>query len=269
MKFENGFATESGKITVYNVDANNIYTHESTEWVSQGTGLPANCYIEKPLNPRKGYVVQRIEDKWQYVENHIGETVWSKADQSELTVSVYGSIPDTHTTLQPPSSAYDFDNKSNQWVLNGERSKEHLSELQERIWTAIKDYRLQRSYKGIHIKSVDKWFETGEEEKIKILGLLAMVNRMNLPHDVHIPGFDWTTMDNSTVPISQDLLVELLTEMARAENADHLVSWEHREEMLKSSDPEHYDFSTHWVKRYNDPLEPTPVVYASETTIKV
>lgn len=276
IEFNNGFATESGLVTVYNVNSNGEYIGTTEEWVSAGTGLPANCYIEKALNPRKGYaIVRNSSDKWEYIEDHRNEKVYSKEDGTEFTIQTLGPIPDKYTTLPRPSEAYTFDNKKNEWVLNDALAKDHLSKQQEEVWEQIKAYRAARAKLGVHIKSVDKWFETGEEEKIKILGLLALVDKLGLPSDATVPGFDWATMDNTTVPVSKDLLLEIITEMAKAENADHLVSWEHHQEMLKVEDPTTYDYKTNWVPRFNEsgivvkpkvlPPEPTP---ASATTIK-
>lgn len=274
IEFKDGFATGSGLVTVYNVNDNNEYTGTTEEWVSAGTSLPAECYIEKALNPRKGYTVVRntTTNKWEYIEDHRSEKVYSKEDGSEYTIQTLGPIPDTYTTLPRPSEAYTFDNKKNEWTLDDQLAKDYLSQQQEAVWEQIKAYRSERAKLGVHITSVDKWFETGEEEKLKILGLLALIDKMGLAFDVAIPGFDWATMDNTTVPVTKDLLLEIITEMAKAENADHLVSWEHREAMLKVEDPTTYDYTTNWVVRFNESSvvvqtasEPTP---ASATTIK-
>ncbi|WP_082966140.1 DUF4376 domain-containing protein [Gallibacterium salpingitidis] len=141
-----------------------------------------------------------------------------------------------------PSHLYDWD--GSKWVLNEQKQAELLFSQKSRIWESIKEYRYNRSLGGVYIKSVDRWFQTGEEEKTKYLGLSQVIDK--------IGSIEWKTFENDFVEMTPDLLAEIFAEMVRAENADHINAERHKAAMMQSDKPLDYDFSTGWERRYED-----------------
>ncbi|HDR1061779.1 DUF4376 domain-containing protein [Pasteurella multocida] len=108
----------------------------------------------------------------------------------------------------------------------------------------IKKKRYENGLGGVYIARVGKWFQTGEEEKPKYLGLDKVIDSLG--------EIDWKCYDNSFIKMNRTLLNEIFLAMVVTENADHINAEKHRVEMLKSSDPLNYDFSTGWSANYEE-----------------
>ena len=81
---QEGFAQNSGEITVYCTDAQGIYTKETTEYVSAGGSLAAGSYLDAPPKPKQGFVIVRADNSWQYQADHRG-TYYSKETGEKVT----------------------------------------------------------------------------------------------------------------------------------------------------------------------------------------
>ena len=64
--------------------------------------MPAGCVDIDPPEDKKGFVAKWTGEAWEYIENHIGETVYSTTKES-LVISEFGSIPDGYTAVKPES----------------------------------------------------------------------------------------------------------------------------------------------------------------------
>lgn len=118
---ENGFATESGFITVYNYNGEPMeFTSASLEYLPVGVGVPGNSCVDAPIIKKDGFAVCRTADLtgWEYVADHRGETVYSTETGQEVTISDIGDYPE-NTTTQAPSTQYDKWNGTG-WVTDSD-----------------------------------------------------------------------------------------------------------------------------------------------------
>ncbi|MDA5609983.1 DUF4376 domain-containing protein [Pasteurella multocida] len=132
----------------------------------------------------------------------------------------------------------------NEWVVDEEKQAQRLAEQQDEMWEKIKKKRYENGLGGVYIARVGKWFQTGEEEKTKYLGLDKVIDSLG--------EIDWKCYDNSFIKMNRTLLNEIFLQMVVDENADHINAEKHRAEMLKSADPLNYDFSTGWSANYEE-----------------
>ncbi|HHT7758141.1 DUF4376 domain-containing protein [Pasteurella multocida] len=131
-----------------------------------------------------------------------------------------------------------------QWVLDEEKQAQLLAIQQTEMWEKIKKKRYENGLGGVYIARVGKWFQTGEEEKTKYLGLDKVIDSLG--------EINWKCYDNSFIKMDRTLLNEIFLAMVVTENADHINAEKHRAEMLKSADPLNYDFSTGWSANYEE-----------------
>ncbi|KLT48727.1 hypothetical protein KARACHI_02590 [Pasteurella multocida subsp. multocida] len=131
-----------------------------------------------------------------------------------------------------------------QWVVDEEKQAQRLAEQQDEMWEKIKKKRYENGLGGVYIARVGKWFQTGEEEKTKYLGLDKVIDSLG--------EIDWKCYDNSFIKMNRTLLNEIFLQMVVDENADHINAEKHRAEMMKSVEPLNYDFSTGWSANYEE-----------------
>lgn len=97
---QEGFAQNSGEITVYCTDAQGIYIKETTEYVSAGGSLAAGSYLDAPPQPKQGFVIVRVDNNWQYQVDHRG-TYYRKETGEKVEHTALGELPDNLTALAP------------------------------------------------------------------------------------------------------------------------------------------------------------------------
>lgn len=124
---EDGFALESGEVVVYVTDKNGIYTHTATEFVVEGTGISAGSYLDSAPDTKSGYAIKRVENGWQYVEDHRGEVVYSTIDKTEITIDDVGAYPKNTTKLKPSCEYCEWDGEK--WFISQEKQVEVKREL--------------------------------------------------------------------------------------------------------------------------------------------
>ncbi len=127
---DEGFATCDGKIEVYYTDNNNLYIGKQTEFIAKGTGLPANCYLDEPPPAKDGFVVMRQADKWTYIENHKGETVYNTETGEEIEITELGELPENVTTEPRPSQYHTF--TKGKWTLSVTAKKQQLADVKDK-----------------------------------------------------------------------------------------------------------------------------------------
>lgn len=137
---------------------------------------------------------------------------------------------------KPESTLQKWDGEK--WIIDEAK----LAEQQNEVWEKIKEKRYKNGLGGVYIKRVGKWFQTGEEEKTKYLGLDKVIDK--------IGEIDWKCADNTFVKMNRTLLDEIFLQMVVTENADHVNAEKHRIEMMKSTNPLDYNFSTGWSANY-------------------
>lgn len=95
-----GFAETSGEITVYCTDSQDIYSHSTTEFVSEGGSLSAGSYLDAPPQTKQGFVIVRADNSWQYQADHRG-TYYSTETGEKVEHTTLGELPDNLTALAP------------------------------------------------------------------------------------------------------------------------------------------------------------------------
>lgn len=93
--------------------------------------MPAGCVDTDPPEDKKGFVAKWTGTAWEYIENHIGETVYSITTKESLVISEFGSIPDGYTAAKPESDLCEWDGKA--WVIPPEKLTALLTEKRNRL----------------------------------------------------------------------------------------------------------------------------------------
>ncbi|MDG2959896.1 hypothetical protein P7L91_03440 [Bisgaard Taxon 10/6] len=136
VKFDNdGFAVESGFIQVYVIDEQGIFSHAEEQFISAGCGLSANSVLTEPKPAKQGFAVQYVAGKWQYVEDHRGETVYSTTDKTALTITELGEIPENYTALAPICENCEWNGEG--WQVSAEKQAELKAKKLQQFITAI------------------------------------------------------------------------------------------------------------------------------------
>ncbi|MFC1022262.1 DUF4376 domain-containing protein [Pasteurella multocida] len=130
----------------------------------------------------------------------------------------------------------------NEWILDEEKQDQLLIIQQNEVWEKIKKKRYENGLGGVYIDRVGKWFQTGEEEKTKYLGLDKVIDKLG--------EIDWKCADNSFVKMNRILLDEIFLQMVVTENADHINAEKHRMAMMLVENPLEYDYSSGWATIY-------------------
>lgn len=157
VKFDNeGFALDSGYIQVYVIDDQGIYSHNETQFISIGCGLAANSVLTEPKPAKQGFAVQYVAGKWQYVEDHRGETVYSTTDKTALTITELGEIPENYTALAPICENCEWNGEG--WQVSAEKQAELKAQKLQQFITAIDD-------KAASIYSIWTRFESEYRER--------------------------------------------------------------------------------------------------------
>lgn len=120
-----GFALESGYITVYVIDELGIYSHSESQFVSVGCGVAANAVLDAPKPAKTGFAVQRVGNGWQYVADHRGKTVYHTKDRTALTINEVGEIPKDYTLLEPINHYCEWNGAK--WVVSPEQQQAVIS----------------------------------------------------------------------------------------------------------------------------------------------
>ena len=125
---ENGFATETGFITIYNYNGETReYISSSIEFLPFGVGVPAHSCVDAPGEFKAGFAVCRTADLsgWEYVADHRGETVYSTDTGKPVTVSQLGEYPQGTTTTAPATPYDKWDGQK--WVTD--KDEQHAADV--------------------------------------------------------------------------------------------------------------------------------------------
>lgn len=91
--------------------------------------MPAGCVDIEPPKEKKGFVAKWTGEGWEYIENHIGETVYSTTTKESLVISEFGSIPDGYTAAKPESDLCEWDGKA--WSISKKNQTELFNQQKE------------------------------------------------------------------------------------------------------------------------------------------
>ncbi|HIB8990886.1 MULTISPECIES: tail fiber assembly protein [Citrobacter] len=116
-----GFAETSGWIVCYLTKPDGEYIGFIDEFIPATAGLPAGAYIDEPPADEAGKAIIRVGDKWELVDDHRGETVYSTESGQPIEVKAPGDYPENTTPLAP-ATPFDKWNGS-AWVTDENKLK--------------------------------------------------------------------------------------------------------------------------------------------------
>ena len=168
--------------------------------------VPRLCIVEKPPKIKPAHVVQWQGDKWQYIEDHRGETVYSKKTGERINISELGLLPDDVTT-QPPLPYSEWSEKVGKWIELPNADELRLLDKRKGAGT------LNRTQILIQIELTygekkEKLVEIAEKEldgahKIKVCNAILEAQTFSLEND------DIWQFFTETLNINQDELFQL------------------------------------------------------------
>ncbi|EHU6088100.1 tail fiber assembly protein [Escherichia coli] len=113
----NGQATQSGEIRCFYYDElTGEYSGWSDEFINIGVSMPGNSTDIDPGEDVPSKVAVFDGEGWSWQEDHRGETVFSTANGSRVTVDYIGGIRDGFTTVAPVTPYDKWD--GSQWVTD-------------------------------------------------------------------------------------------------------------------------------------------------------
>lgn len=131
---QSGFAETSGEITVYCTDNQGIYSHSTTEYVSEGGSLSAGSYLDAPPQPKQGFVIVRADNSWKYQVDRRG-TYYSKETGEKVEHTALGELPENLTALTPLAEPCKWNGAA--WVKDEAKIAELFTRRKEAILATL------------------------------------------------------------------------------------------------------------------------------------
>lgn len=188
---ENGFATESGFITIYNYGGETReFISASREFLPVGVGTPGNSCVDAPIRKKAGFAICRNADSsgWEYVADHRGETVFSTETGHKFTISSLGDYPE-NTTTKEPSTQFDKWNGTD-WVTDtNERQAADVAAADEQkvslLLTANATIRLWQTELQLGIIS--------DDDKASLIAWIGYIKSVQAVDTSSAPDITWPT----------------------------------------------------------------------------
>lgn len=140
-----------------------------------------------------------------------------------------------------PDELHVWNNITKVWDMDPELRDAKRETIQEKVWTAIKKKRDSQVMGGVFIPSVAKVFQTDPTSAI----IYAQIGNMISLNIYEI--INWKVLDNTFVPITEELFREIQTTIARSTQLTYDIAEQHKAAMLISDNPEDYDYTTGWM----------------------
>lgn len=151
---------------------------------------------------RKGFkeIFNVNENKWVFIEDHVGEVAYNKLFRSKITITALGPIPNELTLIAPPEQFtywYMFDDTSSSWIVN---PTYHEAIVNEAIETA-NQMRLTES--SSVFTYLDKEMDADAISRQYIQGAAALA-KANSAFTT-----DWICADNSVITLNAEQIIGL------------------------------------------------------------
>ena len=140
-----------------------------------------------------------------------------------------------------PDEVHVWNNITKAWDVAQELQDAKKETIQEKVWTAIKKKRDSQVMSGVFIPSVSKVFQTDPTSAITYAQIGSMIS-LNIYEIVN-----WKVLDNTFVPMTEELFKELQTTLARSTQLTYAIAEQHKAAMLLLDNPEEYDYMTGWI----------------------
>lgn len=132
-----GFAEESGEITVYCTDSQGIYSHSTIEYVSEGGSLASGSYLEEPPPAKQGFAIVREENGWEYKADHRG-TYYNKETGEQIEHTMLGELPQNLTQIPPLAEPCKWN--GTEWVKDEVKIANNFTTTQTRLIANIDEH---------------------------------------------------------------------------------------------------------------------------------
>ena len=90
--------------------------------------IPRLCIQTEQPEFKPGYVAQWTGKKWKYIEDHRGETVYSKKTGEVVVINELGVLPATVTTIPCPDIYHQWSDKTNNWIEKADAEQLRLQD---------------------------------------------------------------------------------------------------------------------------------------------
>ena len=134
---QEGFAENSGEVTVYCTDNQGIYSHTTAEYVSEGGSISAGSYLDAPPQPKQGFVIVRADNNWQYQADHRG-TYYSTLTGEKVEHTALGELPDNLTALAPLAEPCKWN--GSEWVKDDAKIADNFAKNQAKLIANIDEH---------------------------------------------------------------------------------------------------------------------------------
>lgn len=140
-----------------------------------------------------------------------------------------------------PDELHVWNNITKSWDIDTELQDAKKETIQEKVWEEIKKKRDSQVMGGVFIPSVSKVFQTDPTSAIVYAQIGNMIS-LNIYETIN-----WKVLDNTFVPMTEELFKELQTILARITQLTYDIAEQHKSAMLLSDNPEEYDYTTGWI----------------------
>ncbi|WDC29591.1 DUF4376 domain-containing protein [Escherichia albertii] len=228
------FSDNAQILSVFNFSPNTLeYIDKSDVYIAPNTGLPNYCTLISPPEKVSYFTPVWINEKWELIEDHRGQTVYNKIDGSQLIIKELGKIPETVTIISPTSTFERWD---------GEKWQPSLDDAKQAIYAKIKT--LRDSVIADYIIINGHHFHSDTNSRIQQLSLTKMGAEKQIP-----PGLMWKTKNNGLIELTNEIAaqfesVTMAHDMRLFANAQrHITAVEALGDIQAVLD---YDYSTGW-----------------------
>ena len=90
--------------------------------------IPRLCIQTEQPEFKPGYVAQWTGKTWKYIEDHRGETVYSKKTGEVVVINELGVLPATVTTIPCPDIYHQWSDKTNNWIEKADAEQLRLQD---------------------------------------------------------------------------------------------------------------------------------------------
>lgn len=90
--------------------------------------IPRLCVIAEKPKEKKNFIPQWSGNVWKYIEDHRGETVYSKKTGEMVVINELGVLPATVTTIPCPDIYHQWSDKTNNWIEKADAEQLRLQD---------------------------------------------------------------------------------------------------------------------------------------------
>ena len=168
--------------------------------------IPRLCIIADAPELKAGYIPQWLGNVWKYIEDHRGETVYSKKTGERINISELGKLPDDVTT-QTPIPYSEWSDKADAWVEVSNADELRLLDKRKDAGTLNRNQILTQ-IELVHGENKDKLVEIAERE-LSGVHLIKVRNAIMEAQTFTLENDDIWQFFTETLNINQDELFRL------------------------------------------------------------